>query len=218
MQQLTEEQIDALQELINIGIGRAASMLNEMLESRIILQVPSVKVLDFNQLQQELIEKFADNQLAAVKLSFTGSFSGTAELVFPTESASVLVALLTGEELGTPDLDSVKIGTLTEIGNIAINGVMGSLGNVLNQRMNYTLPIYTEDSIEKLLQLNNYRLDEPISQDVAKLEVDPTIFLLAQARFTIEQLELIGDIILIFETSSFDVLIKAIDRLLGVPL
>jgi chemotaxis protein CheC len=218
MQQLTEERIDALQELINIGIGRAASILNEMLESRIILQVPSVKVLDFSQLQQELIEKFADGQLAAVRLSFTGSFSGTAELVFPTESASVLVALLTGEELGTPDLDSVKIGTLTEIGNIAINGVMGSISNVLNQRMNYTLPIYTEDSIEKLLQLNNYRFDELISQDVAKLEVDSTVFLLAQARFTIEQLEIIGDIILIFETSSFDVLIKAIDKLLGVPL
>jgi len=28
--QLTEEQIDALQELVNIGVGRAANMLNEI--------------------------------------------------------------------------------------------------------------------------------------------------------------------------------------------
>jgi chemotaxis protein CheC len=203
MQQLTEEQIDALRELINIGIGRAAGILNEMLDSRILLQVPSVKVFNLSQLQQELSEKFADAQLAAVRLSFTGSFSGTAELVFPTESASALVALLTGEEVGTPDLDSVKIGTLTEIGNITINGVIGSISNVLEQQMRYALPIYAEDSIEKLLQLDNYS--------------DRTVFLLAQARFTIEQLELIGDIILIFETSSFDVLVEAIDRLLGVP-
>lgn len=200
MKQLTEEQIDALQELINIGVGRAASILNEMLDSRIILQVPSVKVLDLKQLQQELIDRFADSQLAAVQLSFTGSFSGTAELVFPTESASALVALLTGEEPGTPDLDLVKIGTLSEIGNIVINGVMGSIGNLLKHHMNYALPIYTENSIDKLLALENYS--------------DSTVFILARASFTIEQLELIGDIILIFETSSFNVLIEAIEQLI----
>ncbi|MCU0534511.1 MAG: hypothetical protein MUD14_11525 [Hydrococcus sp. Prado102] len=212
MQQLTEEQIDALQELINIGVGRAAGILNEMLDSRILLQIPLVKVLNLSQLQQELVEKFADGQLAAVQLGFTGSFSGTAELVFPTESASKLVALLTGEEPGTPDLDSVRIGTLSEIGNIVINGVMGSISNVLKQQMNYTLPFYAEDSIKNLLQLDDYRDRE------TKPEVDRTVFILAQARFTIEQLELIGDIILIFETISFDVLIEAIDRLLEVPL
>lgn len=200
MQKLTEEQIDALQELINIGVGRAASMLNEMLDSPIVLQVPSIKILNLSQLNQELVQKFTNGQLSTVKLSFTGSFSGMAELVFPTESAATLVALLTGEEPGTPDLDLVKIGTLSEIGNIVINGVMGSISNLLKQHMNYALPIYAEDSIEKLLQLENYN--------------DRTVFLLAQARFSIEHLELIGDIILIFETSSFEVLIEAIDRLL----
>ena len=41
---LTPDQIDALKELINIGIGRSASMLNEMVNTRVYLQVPSVKV------------------------------------------------------------------------------------------------------------------------------------------------------------------------------
>lgn len=202
MHQVTEEHIDALQELINIGVGRAASILNEMVDSRILLQIPSVKVLSLADLQQELARRFDDGSFAAVRLSFTGSFSGTAELVFPTESASTLVALLTGEESGSPDLDAVKIGTLSEIGNILINGVMGSMSNVLKQRMNYALPVYAEDSIEKLLLLDSYSI--------------PTVFLLAQARFTIEQLELIGDIILIFETSSFDVLLEALDQEMGV--
>lgn len=202
MHRVTEEHIDALQELINIGVGRAASILNEMVDSRILLQIPSVKVLSLADLQQELARRFDDGSFAAVSLSFTGSFSGTAELVFPTESASTLVALLTGEESGSPDLDAVKIGTLSEIGNILINGVMGSISNVLKQRMNYALPVYAEDSIEQLLLLDSYSIQ--------------TVFLLAQARFTIEQLELIGDIILIFETSSFDVLLEAIDQEMGV--
>jgi chemotaxis protein CheC len=204
MQQLTEERLDALQELINIGVGRAASILNEMVDSRIILQVPFVKVLSLAQLQQELAKLFNHGQFSSVRLSFTGFFSGTAELIFPTESASTLVSVLTGEELDSPDLDAVKIGTLSEIGNIVINGVMGSISNVLKRHMNYGLPMYVEDSIDKLLLLNDYS--------------DRTVFLVAQARFEIEQLELIGDIVLIFETSSFGVLLDAIDRELEVPL
>ncbi|MDZ8049966.1 MAG: chemotaxis protein CheC [Aulosira sp. ZfuVER01] len=198
---VTAEQLDALQELINIGVGRAASLLNEMVDSHIHLEIPFVKVLTAADAYQELATRFHDDCLAAVRLGFTGSFYGTAGLIFPTESASTLVAVLTGEEPGSSDLDAVKIGTLSEIGNIVINGVMGSISNVLRQHMNYTLPVYLEDRIENLL----------VSANVTQSQI-----LLAQARFTIEQLELIGDIILIFELGTFDALIKVINAELEV--
>lgn len=197
MQQLTADQIDALQEMVNIGVGRAASALNDMVDSRIILEIPFIKVLNAVDLQQELAKKVNNDCCAAVRLGFTGSFCGTAELVFPTESASTLVAALTGEEPGTADLDAVKIGTLSEIGNIVINGVMGSISNLLHQHMNYAIPVYLEDTIENLLIKDNV--------------IEATI-LLAQARFTIEKLEIIGDIILIFELNSFDTLLEAINQ------
>ncbi len=195
--QLTDDEIDALKELVNIGVGRAASMLNEMVDSRIFLKIPSIQVLNATDLQQELTKKFNNHCFAAVTQSFTGSFCGTAELVFPTESASKLVAVLTGEKQGSPDLDAVKIGTLTEIGNIVINSVMGSISNVLKQYMNYALPVYLEDTVENLLRSNN---------------VSNSTILLASARFTIEELEIIGDIVLIFEVNSFEVLLAAINQ------
>lgn len=195
--QLTNEQIDALKELVNIGVGRAASMLNEMVDSRIILEIPYIKILSAADLQQELVQKFNHDCFAAVRQSFTGSFSGVAELVFPTQSASKLVSVLTGENLGSPDLDAVKIGTLSEIGNIVINSVMGSISNVLKQHMNYALPVYLEDTVENLLTSNN---------------ISNSTILLAQASFIIEQLEIMGDIVLIFEVNSFDALLTAIER------
>lgn len=195
--QLTNEQIDALKEVVNIGVGRAASMLNEMVDSRIILEIPYIKILSAADLQQELVQKFDHDCFAAVRQSFTGSFSGVAELVFPTQSASKLVSVLTGENLGSPDLDAVKIGTLSEIGNIVINSVMGSISNVLKQHMNYALPVYLEDTVQNLLTSNN---------------ISNSTILLAQASFTIEQLEIMGDIILIFEVNSFDALLGAIER------
>ena len=196
--QLTDAHLDALQELINIGVGRAASMLNQMLNSRIVLEIPVVTILTLSQIQAELEKRFHGDSLAAVKLNFTGSFSGKANLVFPTESAATLVSLLTGEEIDSPDLDSVKIGTLSEVGNIVINGIMGSISNVLNQHLNYAIPIYMEDSIKHILSLE-YASEE-------------TIFLLAQARFAIKTLEIIGDIVLIFEMESFGTLIRVIDK------
>jgi chemotaxis protein CheC len=195
--QLTNDQIDALKEVVNIGVGRAASMLNEMVDSRIILEIPYIKILSAADLQQELVQKFDHDCFAAVRQSFTGSFSGVAELVFPTQSASKLVSVLTGENLGSPDLDAVKIGTLSEIGNIVINSVMGSISNVLKQHMNYALPVYLEDTVQNLLTSNN---------------ISNSTILLAQASFTIEQLEIMGDIILIFEVNSFDALLGAIER------
>jgi chemotaxis protein CheC len=198
---VTEEELDALEELINIGVGRAASLLNEMVDSHIRLKIPVVKILTANEAHQELTKRFQDDTLAAVKLRFTGSFYGTASLIFPTDSASTLVAVLTGEKPGSADLDAVKIGTLSEIGNIVINGVMGSLSNVLKRHVNYTLPVYLEDTLENLL-LSAYESDSKI--------------LLAQASFTIERLELIGDIILIFLVGTFDALINAMNDEMGI--
>ncbi|MBD2439475.1 chemotaxis protein CheC [Nostoc sp. FACHB-110] len=198
---VTADELDALQELINIGVGRAASLLNEMVDSHIRLEIPLVKVLSAAEAYHELGSRFQDDSLASVKLNFTGAFYGTAGLVFPTESASTLVAILTGEEPGSDDLDAVKIGTLSEIGNIVINGVMGSIGNVLKQHIQYTLPVYLEDTINNLL-LSTHGSESKI--------------LLAQAQFTIEQLELMGDIILIFEVRAFDALINAIDEEIAV--
>jgi chemotaxis protein CheC len=203
MKSLTAEQLDALQEFINIGVGRAASMLTDMVDSRISLQIPVVRVYQAKQLRQELVKQFDHQRFSAVRLNFLGSLSGSAELVFPTESAAALVSVLTGEDPNSPDLDAVKIGTLSEIGNIVINGVMGSISNLLRHQMNYKIPSYSENTIEHLL-LSDY----PVT--------DETVFLLAQARFTIEQMQITGDIILIFEMRSFDALLEAIDRELEV--
>jgi chemotaxis protein CheC len=137
-----------------------------------------------------------------VRQDFSGPFSGIAELVFPTDSASILAAMLTGEEPGTPDLDAVRIGTLSEVGNILINSVIGSIGNVLQQRLDYALPNYIEDTVENLLNSDDNNNDSMI--------------LLAQTQFTVEQLQIRGDIVLIFEVGSFDVLLNALAAEVGV--
>ncbi|MFB2839361.1 chemotaxis protein CheC [Floridanema evergladense] len=201
---LTVSHIDALQELVNIGVGRAAGVLNDMLDSPIQLNIPEVRLLSPEELKLELKSQFDNSLLATVQLSFSGSFSGTSELVFPSESAAHLVSVLTGEAPGTPDLDVVKIGALLEVGNIVLNGIMGSLSNALIEHLDYSLPAYTESNVN----------DFPIFADID----ENTKILLARTYFKIEQLQISGDIILMFTIGSLDALLKAIDLTFGEAL
>ena len=194
--ELTADEIDALKELINIGVGSAAGMLNEMIQFPIELQIPEIELVSANELRSQLKKRFGIEPLSTVQLGFNGSFSGSAQLLFPTESAVNLVSVLTGEEKGSPDLDALKISTLSEVGNMIINGVMGSIGNILDQPLDYEVPYYAEEEIEGLL-LNEKSLD---SGSV----------LLAPAHFNIEELQIQGDILLFFDVGSFQMLLKAI--------
>ena len=196
---LTADQLDALTELINIGVGQAAGMLNEMIEFRIQLQVPWLQLLSSSELQQELGKRLGKERLSSVQLEFSGSFSGNVQLVFPTESAATLVEVLTEEKSESPALDELKIGTLTEVGNIVINGVMGSISNILTQSIHYDVPHYIEEDINYLLSLPAQKYDNEGE------------FLLAQTRFDIEELQVQGDIILFFHVGSFHALLAAID-------
>lgn len=196
---VTAYQIDALKELVNIGVGRAAGALNQMLNAHVGLRVPYIKLFLPQELKDGGIAEFGAGKLSAVRLKFKGPFSGNASLVFPPDSASKFVSVITNEESGVIDLDELRIGALTEVGNIVLNGVMGTIGNVLEQHINYSLPTYVEDTVIDLLTLDVTGPDATI--------------MLAQAHFTVAEFQIEGDIILLFELGSFDTLLAAIGNI-----
>ena len=194
--QSTIEQIDSLREIINIGVGRGADVLNTMLNSHISLQVPFVKVLSKEELEEEM-KGHEKNQLSVVRLGFKGNTSGSSELIFTSESASKLITAFTGEESESFDLDSIRAGTLTEIGNIVLNAVVGSISNMLNLHLKYSVPNYMEGNTKNLFPK----------------DIDPdSVILLAKTRFKIEEFKIEGDIALFFELGGFDLLLNSIDK------
>ena len=192
---ISPEHLDALQELLNIGVGRAAGSLNQMLEKPIRLHIPFLQLGKMEELSQE-VQKMKDTTLSSVQLPFKGTFSGSSCLLFPTESATALVIALTGESEDPDTMDSLREATLTEIGNIVLNGVMGSLANILKHQIIYSVPFYQETSIQGLLQ--------PTPSDSAE------IILWAQTQFTIEEYDLTGDIMLMFGVPDLGLLVNAI--------
>ncbi len=194
---LTDKQNDVLKEMINIGIGKGAEMLNAILATHINLEVPFVRVLSQKEFESDVKKNHVDS-LAAVNLAFNGDISGNVELVFPKESASNLVAALTGERPETIIMDSIRSGTLSEIGNVVINAVIGSISNLLGFTLNYSTPSYIEGNYEKL--------------SMAVRTGKDSIILQARARFIIDTLAVVGDIMLFLELDSLDKIFSIIQR------
>ena len=199
---------DALEEIFNIGIGQAASLLNEITESHISLQVTNLDILSGEEANHYLNRHFQSCHLSSVCLDFRGAFSGAIKLIFPMESATELVTYLNYENQDVlsskpdsyfyQDWDFLKVGTLTEVGNIVLNGVMGPIANLLNCHISYFIPVYLEGSIQQLCRSHTIVPQEKI--------------LLAQSRFLSEGLQITGEILLIFHLGSLDTLMTAIEQ------
>lgn len=148
---LTPAQTDILQELVNIGVGKAAGTLHEMLGSRIQLTVPMVKVVTAWELKVEMAS-IGGGRIATVQNAFTGPFTGVAQALFPSECATQILSSLSDEEREVVDIDAVRKEALAEVGNITANGVMGSIGNALGQPFKIFPPHFVEDTIDNLLE------------------------------------------------------------------
>lgn len=194
--EIDADALDAIRELINIGVGRAAGMLNDMTGCTIRLRVPTVRILSLDEIPQAPEFKEGNAQ-STVSLSFCGPLSGMSALAFPPDSAAALVMLLSGESAGSPELDAIRIETLKEVGNIVLNSVMGSIANVLSHHLKYTLPRYQEIEVLALARAVSPR--SPGDH-----------IILADTRFTIEDHEIEGNILLILEVGSLETMLDAV--------
>ena len=194
---LNEHELDVFKELLNIGVGKAASLLNELVQSPIKLSIPNIIVQELSVFIEEYI-KSDSNPYFAVKLNFDGTFSGVAEIVFPSEIGNNLVSVLTGEEKYSEELDNVRVGTLNEVANMLLNGVMGSISNSFKESFQYSIPVYYEDTFQNLLTFSSHN----------------QVILMGETHFEVEQLSIEGDIIILLEIPSFESLKAELNKLL----
>lgn len=199
MKDLQNLDLDALTELVNMGVGRAANALNELTESHIILKVPSLEIFRFEEFDK-LDKRFGLDPVAAVLQNFHGSYRGRAALIFPTESALNLVTGVTGEEPEADDLDAIQSGTLAEIGNIVINALIGTIGNILGNRLEFDLSEYFQDTVANLIK------------DSTSADLSESFILISEVHFIIEKLDISGHIILTFDIDSLEALFLLINQ------
>ena len=196
---LTEDQKDALTELINIGFARTATSLSELTGYRVMLEVPQVSIHPISELAAKLAT-FVQGEVATVQQIFTGPVSGNALLLLNYEGAVTLTDLLTPP--GSPNthrLDASAAEVLTEVGNILLNACLGMFGNLLQIQISFSVPRLHLEALDGLLH----------SLVIGKDEL--RYAMVVYTAFHIRESAIDGYMVMVLGVASLDCLIQAID-------
>jgi chemotaxis protein CheC len=155
---LTELERDALTELANIGVSRAASSLRKMVGQQVLLSVPSVEVVS-QKTAGALVAEREGNSLVAVQQEFAGAFSGRTMLIFPQAKSLELVRAIVGSEIAASEAKDIEEEALAETGNIILNGCLATMANILHQPLTVSLPQVRRGTGERLFQMDETSTD-----------------------------------------------------------
>jgi chemotaxis protein CheC len=141
---LSSLQLDALRELANIGSGNAGTSLSQLVGRSVDLSVPNAAVLPF----ADAVDAAgpAEDEATGVVIPLIGDMDAVVLLLFPTESATTLCAML-GVEAGTED----GLSALGEIGNILSAAYISSLTAMTGLDLDLTPPEAVTDMLAAIV-------------------------------------------------------------------
>ncbi len=150
--QLSEHERDALTELANMGVGRAAASLSRMVDEPIHLSVPDVALLTREEAACEL-EARDPARLIAIRQDFSGSFSGHALLLFPETNSLELVRAVVGPHPSLEEIADLEEEAMAEVGNVILNGYLATIANLLHEQLTMSLPDVLRGTGRNILSL-----------------------------------------------------------------
>jgi chemotaxis protein CheC len=136
---LTELQLDALTELVNLGVSSAATSLSELVREEVVLSVPKACIVTREQAIANLREHDA-KRLVGIHQDFDGDIRGRALLIFPEARSMELIRALVGADLSLDDIIELEQEALAETGNILLNGCLSTMANSLQRSLKISLP------------------------------------------------------------------------------
>jgi chemotaxis protein CheC len=156
---LAELERDALTELVNIGVSRAASSLRKMIGEEVILSVPSIEIMA-PQNAARLIGERETDELVAIQQQFAGAFSGRALLIFPQATSLDLVRAIIGGDVPPDEIAEMEQEALAETGNVILNGCLATMANMLKRPLDISLPEVIRGDGARLFSLTQERPED----------------------------------------------------------
>lgn len=197
---LTEMQVSALREIVNIGVGNAVTSLSKMIETGVKIEVPDFKV--------ELIEDVPEvlggpaNVVSGVIMQVTGDIDGYIIMMLPEEAARTICEIITHEE-NTDILTPINQSLIEEVGHILAGSYVSSLSDFLSLNIKISTPMQTFDMLGAII---DHILIE-MSQKVEYALLFDTLFILQGDRTD-------GFFLTMFDPDSMDTIIERVDKMI----
>jgi chemotaxis protein CheC len=198
---LTDQQQDALAELINIAFSRTAASLSDLTGQRVLLDAPQVEVRPLSELGPALVPQVPDDDIATVHQPFAGPMNGDAFLLLSRSDAVTLTNLLTDSRTQTSRLDTSAREVLTEVGNILLNACLGVFGNLLQMHITFAVPRLHLQALHALIDTIVVTRDEL------------RYALVVYTSFRLRESAVSGYLVIVLGVASLDALIQAIETL-----
>ncbi len=145
-------QLDALKEVASIGAGNAATALSNMLDNKVEMQVPDVNILPIAQVSD--IMGGAEDLIAAILVRIEGDINGGVLFTLDTESANLLINLLTGMDVDvSEEIGEIESSALEEIANILTGSNLNAFSQMLNIQIKPNVPSLAYDMAGAILEV-----------------------------------------------------------------
>jgi len=197
--ELTQHHRETLAELINIGYGRAAASLSDLIGQRIALEAPKVDIHTIERVKSAL-QDMLKGPISSVHQVFSGSVSGHALLLLNTETADTLTCLLVKDDVSPEQRRSLRREALTEVGNIILQAAMGICGTLLKVHVSFSVPSLHVESIDEVLT------------SIVVNEQELQFALLVRTRFQLSRSEVSGYLVVILGVTSFSRLLDELEK------
>ncbi len=200
----SNDQLEVFREIGNIGAGNATTALASLLDKKMTMSVPEVKILPFNEVTNIL--NGPENIVAGVMIDMKGDLQGYILLVLDARDAQKMIAILTEvdpDALSEEDLNALDLTDLTEIANILVGAYLSAISAMTGLTIIPSVPELTIDMAAAIMSVP--------AIEYGKIG-DSVLFLGTQ--FTDEKQKLHGHFFLIPDFTSYKILLNS----LGLPV
>lgn len=152
LEKVTENYYDVLKEIGNIGAGNAMTALSQMLQCKVDMKVPQVRLLEFHEVGDMIGGE--EQIMVGVFLGVEGDVTGSMMFMVEEESARHLIQKITMGMLSDGDeFAEMGLSAMKEIGNIITGAYLNSLSTLTNLKIFPTPPALTVDMAGAILSV-----------------------------------------------------------------
>ncbi|MDP4083058.1 MAG: chemotaxis protein CheC [Bacillota bacterium] len=152
MSQFTSIHLDILKEIGNIGSGNAATALSKLLNKKIEMRVPNVKIVSFDEMME--MAGGAENVVASVFLRIEGEIPGSMFFVLPLRQATHFIQQMIGDinfSFEEPPYNEIALSAFQELGNILSGSYLTALSDFTDLSLYPSVPALGIDMVGAII-------------------------------------------------------------------
>jgi chemotaxis protein CheC len=197
---LSKLQLDALAEVMSIGMGHASTALSQLINEKIGVKLSSLELLPLSTIPHKLGDESVLS--TGVYLRITGGLSGTTLLVFPRESALFVADIISNKTIGTTTIIGKEDRSgIEELGSIITASFLNAMSDFLDIKLCPSTPVTVFDVSSAIVRFVLIGINKKIDYGM-----------LVRVDFVSSMGIVAGNFMLLLDSDSLDFLVGLLDK------